>query len=229
MTKLLFKTTGNGMMLSAAIFAALLQAVPVYAAEVTPRRRASYEVRQDEVTGPGLSAALRLRTMSCPEGLEEALWHEAVGNTLAMKELAEKNAERVNAVRAAAGLPPLTLNTDLSVIAAYRAAYMRKYLAFSHYDQNGVYLPWDVGDRYFQAETDIRENYYYRYGGGLRPDYEVLETVSAEIEAEGQAWLEQSPDHYGNMVTAQYTEIGIGISSAAPGEQYVDTIVQIFR
>ena len=53
--------------------------------------------------------------------------------------------------------------------------------------------------------------------------------MAAEIEAEGQAWLEQSAAHYANMTSQQCTEIGIGFSVAAPGEQFVDTIVQIFR
>lgn len=226
----LLKNTGRGILLSAAILAALMQAAPVFAAEVTPRRRAAtYQARQDETMGPGVSAALRLKSMTCPAGLEESLWHEAVNNTLALKELAEKNAERVNAVRAAAGLPPLTVSTDLSVIAAYRCAYMRKYLAFSHYDANGVYLCWDVNDRYLNDGAYLFENYYYRYGGGVRPDDYLFDQMAAEIEAEGQAWLEQSAAHYANMTSQQCTEIGIGFSVAAPGEQFVDTIVQIFR
>lgn len=221
----------------------------------------------EESYGPGtrnnirkqeLAERLGLQSTECPAGLEQDLWEEALRSLEWFAPAAQTNLERVNALRASAGLPAVTPVPELSAVAAYRAAQIRKYRHFSHYGASGDYLAYEAA-RTLTGNDDIYvcENYYYEYddytprvspaartagsagdpaqenrgpaGGGLQTMSSAMEEELKSFEANGQEWLCASPVHYQNLTNGRYTRVGIGFSLSPDSELIIDTMVQIFE
>lgn len=120
----------------------------------------------------------------------------------------KKIVELVNAERAKAGLAPLTLDLELTKMAAAKAEDMRDNNYFSH--ESPVYgSPFEMmnafGIRYSYAGENI--------AAGQRTPEEVME-----------AWM-NSPGHRANILNENYTHIGIG---AVKGGSYGTYWVQSF-
>lgn len=114
----------------------------------------------------------------------------------------------VNAERAKAGLKPVTLNTELSHMAAVKARDMRDNHYFSH--NSPIYgSPFEMmksfGIQYSYAGENI--------AAGQRTPEEVMED-----------WM-NSPGHRANILNPNFTEIGVGV---AKGGSYGTYWVQEF-
>ena len=109
----------------------------------------------------------------------------------------------VNAERAKAGLPALKINWELSRCARYKSEDMLNKNYFAH--QSPTYgSPFDMiknfGIRYTAAGENIAK--------GQRTPAEVM-----------NAWM-NSPGHRANILSKQFTQIGVGVAKAANGTFY---------
>lgn len=116
--------------------------------------------------------------------------------------------ENTNRIRAAAGVPPLTLDAAMSAAAALRAIEMARAGVLSHTRPNGetcftVYSEFGWGF----AKIYLGEN-IARLSGVADPDTQVCES-----------W-KNSPDHYRNMVEPDFTRLGVGVYTAPDGRCY---------
>lgn len=100
-----------------------------------------------------------------------------------------------NAQRAAAGLPPLSLNGALSAAAASKAADMIRNNYWSHVSPSGI-GPW-----YWISAA----GYPYQYAG------ENLAQGSADDAAVTAAWM-ASPEHRANLLSPNYRDMGCGFA-----------------
>ncbi|MBA9085267.1 putative YkwD family protein [Fontibacillus solani] len=108
-------------------------------------------------------------------------------------ERAAKVVALVNKERAAAGLKPLTVHTNLSKMAKDKAIDMFKNKYFSH--TSPLYgSPFDMMDAY---------NITYRYAG------ENIAKGQKSAEEVVEDWM-NSPGHKANMMNANYNLIGVG-------------------
>src|SRR3990167_5411836 len=99
-----------------------------------------------------------------------------------------------NEKRAQNGLPPLVQNSTLSAAAQAKGADMINKDYWAHVSPNGT-QPW----KFF-----MDFGYRYRYAGeNLARDFS---NASSAVDA----WM-ASPSHRGNMLSAKYKEIGIGV------------------
>jgi hypothetical protein len=114
-----------------------------------------------------------------------------------------------NESRQSSGLPALSLSQDLTVAAEAKAADMLKNNYFSHTSPTGV-TPW-----HWIANT----GYNYRYAGeNLAINYETAKSTQ-------NAWM-KSPTHRANILSKNYTEVGIAIAEGKiDGETARVTIV----
>tara|TARA_B100002051_G_scaffold276205_1_gene323184 strand:+ start:9374 stop:9907 length:534 start_codon:yes stop_codon:yes gene_type:complete len=119
--------------------------------------------------------------------------------------------EKVNEVRAKDGLAPLTLNSQLEAAAQNKATDMAEQAYFSHIGPNNERF-WD-----FITEADYR---YYYAGENLAAHFSDVETLV-------NAWY-NSPSHQANMLNAEYTETGIGITYGTLHEKEGWFVVQMF-
>jgi uncharacterized protein YkwD len=106
-----------------------------------------------------------------------------------------------NTLRASLGLPKLTANSSLSLVAQRQAAYMSTIGTISHNDASGAPC-WDRATAAGYDWTAIGENVAF----------------STNPQRIFNLWV-NSPGHYKNMINPVYTEIGLG-KVAAGGGQY---------
>ena len=101
----------------------------------------------------------------------------------------------VNAVRAANGLPPLTVNSELTAIARAWAQRMADSMTLAH-----------------------NPNYQYQ----VTQNWHMLGEnvgVGPQVALVHDAFV-ASPDHYHNIVNPSFTEIGVGVAYGANGALY---------
>jgi uncharacterized protein YkwD len=116
----------------------------------------------------------------------------------------------VNAQRAKAGVKPLTLCAPLSVASSKYARVMARTGRFDHTGPDGR-QPWDRGEA---------EGYHYRaYGENIAAGQPTVRAVMT-------AWV-HSPGHYANIVSSNFTDLGVGHASAS-GTHFADYWVQDF-
>lgn len=113
----------------------------------------------------------------------------------------------LNSDRAAQSLPPLRINLTLAALAREYAQDMIDRGYFSHVSPEG------------EPFTDRLA----KYGVGFRSAGENLGMNSSVAAAERM--LMNSPAHRANILGKDFTEVGIGVRSAADGSVYV---VQVF-
>ena len=116
----------------------------------------------------------------------------------------EKNAlNLLNKDRAANGLPPLKLNNSLVSLAENYADDMISRNYFSHYNPEGQ-SPFDrmknAGIRYSYAGENI--------------------AINSSVDAAEKAFM-NSPGHRANILSSNYTEVGIGVKLSPRGSVYV--------
>ncbi|WP_062353713.1 SafA/ExsA family spore coat assembly protein [Bacillus kwashiorkori] len=122
--------------------------------------------------------------------------------------ISEKNFEAqvvqlVNQKRREAGLKPLTHNWELSRVARYKSMDMRDRNYFSH-----------DSPTYGSPFTMIKNfGIYYRNAA------ENIAQGQATPAAVMQSWM-NSPGHRKNILSAQYTQIGVGYISGGTGRHY---------
>jgi uncharacterized protein YkwD len=116
-------------------------------------------------------------------------------------EFEQEVVERVNAERAAQGLPPLKRSSQLDEAARYHAADMKADNYFDHlsYDRvnNQLQLVCNWSARlgnFYTGSSTVGENIAY----GYRSPEDVME-----------GWM-NSPGHRGNILSSSYTELGVG-------------------
>ena len=107
----------------------------------------------------------------------------------------------INAKRADAGLPALTVDSNLETAATVRAEETTS--LFSHTRPNGSDW-WTVENDIGQSNLCYGENLAY----GQTSANEVMNN-----------WC-TSPEHYANIVSGQYSKVGIGIAQKADGQWY---------
>lgn len=98
----------------------------------------------------------------------------------------QTNVDKVNAVRAAAGVAPLARSAELDAKAAAHAQVMAS--------QGTIFHSSDLASGVSPGWRGIGEN---------------VAVAGSAVDA--QAALEKSPGHYTNMVNGSYTEMGVGI------------------
>jgi hypothetical protein len=98
---------------------------------------------------------------------------------------------RTNELRASAGLPPLSVDPELSAMAQQWAAHMATTGVLAHPSNE------------------------FLMGGVTSPFRTIADNVSSGLTAD-QAWndLQRSPGHYTNMTLPTVTHVGVGIASA---------------
>lgn len=127
---------------------------------------------------------------------------------LTIPEISEKNFEGqvvrlVNQKRAAAGLKPLTHNWELSRVARYKSMDMRDKRYFSHTSPT------------YGSPFNMMKNFgiHYRSAG------ENIAQGQATPQAVVNAWM-NSPGHRANIMSTQFTEIGVGYAAGGSGRHY---------
>lgn len=107
----------------------------------------------------------------------------------------------INEKRAAAGLPALAVDSNLETAATVRAEETTS--LFSHTRPNGSDW-WTVENDIGQSNLCYGENLAYG------------QTSASEVMND---WC-TSPGHYANIVSGQYTKVGIGIAQKSNGQWY---------
>lgn len=118
---------------------------------------------------------------------------------------------QINGLRASVGVPPYSLNAQLSAAAQQHSTYMATTCDVSHTEANGS-TPVDRARANGYTGSWVSENIY---GGGM-----------ADAGYAWNFWL-NSPIHYQGMTSSNMNEIGIGIASGDCGHFY--TLVFGFR
>lgn len=120
-----------------------------------------------------------------------------------VKAIESEVAKLVNAERAKAGLPALTLNWELSRVARYKSQDMIDKNYFSH--QSPTYgSPFQMMENFGIRFTAAGENIAY----GQRTPQEVM-----------NGWM-NSPGHRANILSSSYSQIGVGVAKASNGTLY---------
>ncbi|WP_054873293.1 SafA/ExsA family spore coat assembly protein [Oxobacter pfennigii] len=120
-----------------------------------------------------------------------------------VKALEDKVVQLVNKERAKNGLPALSSNWQLSRVARYKSADMAKLNYFSHTSPtygSPFKMMESFGLRYASAGENIAK--------GQRTPEEVM-----------VAWM-NSPGHRSNILSASYTQIGVGYAKDSRGVAY---------
>jgi uncharacterized protein YkwD len=118
---------------------------------------------------------------------------------------------RLNAERAAAGLPALATDTNLVAIARIRSSDMATRGYFSHTSpegQSAFTLLDEWGIPYSWAGENLARN-----------NYPLDETVAVAIRD-----LMASPPHRANMLSPNYTRVGVGIAEDGSGMRYYTVV-----
>jgi len=119
-------------------------------------------------------------------------------------------AERVNADRAAKGLPPLAYEPALAEVARFHASDMRTHRFFAHESPSSGSLDDRLAAAGFNAST-AREN-----------------LAEAPDVSQAQAGLLASPGHYANIMAGDITHIGVGIVQGGVADPDNLLFVQVF-
>lgn len=119
--------------------------------------------------------------------------------------------ELTNDERADLDAPPLVRNETLNAAAQLKAQHMARNEYFSHYSPDGV-SPW-----YWFDEA----GYVYAHAG---ENLAIHFTDSSEVV---EAWM-NSPTHRENIVSSQYTEIGVGTAKGEFDGYDTVYVVQLF-
>ncbi|WAA12485.1 SafA/ExsA family spore coat assembly protein [Fervidibacillus halotolerans] len=127
---------------------------------------------------------------------------------ITIPEISEKSFEAqvvqlVNQKRAEAGLKPLTHNWELSRVARYKSADMRDRNYFSH-----------TSPTYGSPFTMMKN-----FGISYRTAGENIAQGQATPQAVVDAWMNSS-GHRANILSTQFTEIGVGYASGGSGRHY---------
>lgn len=127
---------------------------------------------------------------------------------LMIPQISEKNVEAqvvqlVNQERAKAGLKPLTHNWELSRVARYKSMDMRDHGYFSHNSPT-----------YGSPFTMINN-----FGIRFRAAGENIAQGQATPQAVVTAWM-NSPGHRANILSTNFTEIGVGYAAGGSGRHY---------
>lgn len=122
--------------------------------------------------------------------------------------ISEKNFEGkvvqlVNQKRAQAGLKPLAHNWELSRVARYKSMDMRDQGYFSH-----------TSPTYGSPFTMIKS-----FGISYRAAGENIAMGQSTPQAVVDAWM-KSPGHRANIMSTQFTEIGVGYAFGGSGRHY---------
>lgn len=124
-----------------------------------------------------------------------------------------KTYERINAMRAEAGLPPLKPDPGLLTIARQRSDDMAKQGYFSHEPPDGcnyVCLMDENGVPYAYAGENIAWN-----------DYPWDQTADVAV----RLW-QNSPPHYANITNCHYERFATGVAKASNGKIYYTMIFE---
>lgn len=116
-----------------------------------------------------------------------------------------------NAQRSAAGLQPLTLNSELSGAAAAKAADMFAKNYWAHNSPTGA-TPWDF---------IIGSGYHYTVAG------ENLAKNFSDSQSVVNAWM-ASPTHRANMVKPSYKDVGFAVVNGTLNGEETTLVVQMF-
>lgn len=120
-----------------------------------------------------------------------------------LKAFEEEVGRLVNAERAKAGLPALTINWQLSRVARYKSQDMIDKKYFAH--QSPTYgSPFDMIEAFGIRFTAAAENIAY----GQKTPAEVM-----------KSWM-NSPGHRSNILSGNVTQIGIGAAKTSGGTYY---------
>ncbi|KAJ2782099.1 hypothetical protein H4R18_002467 [Coemansia javaensis] len=103
--------------------------------------------------------------------------------------------QQVNAVRARAGLAPLSLDAKLNKIAQGQAAYQARVRSMTHDNPQG-----SLGTRLSLL------------GAAWRAVAENIAEAIFDVDVVMKAWI-NSPAHLSNMLGSAYTKIGVGMNS----------------
>ncbi|HZG56510.1 CAP domain-containing protein [Paenibacillus sp.] len=161
-----------------------------------------------------LQAYTRLKTAPAPTGQAPTGAGGSGGAGANVASYAVSAAERemsalVNAARAEANLPPLTLHVELSRVARFKSEDMAANGYFSH-DSPTYGSP-------FQMMSDFRIAY-----SSAGENIACNQTVQRAHEA-----LMNSPGHRANVLSADFTHIGIGVSNGGPcGAMYTQMFMK---
>lgn len=123
----------------------------------------------------------------------------------------EKLAQLTNEQRQKNNLPPLTLNSTLSLAAQKKAENMFQENYWSHYSPDGK-TPWDfilgAGYKYEYAGENLAKNFLFSNG--------VID-----------AWM-NSTTHRDNLLKREYTEVGYAIVNGVLNGEQTTLVVQEF-
>ncbi|MCU9615061.1 SafA/ExsA family spore coat assembly protein [Caldibacillus lycopersici] len=127
---------------------------------------------------------------------------------LTIPAISEKNFEAqvvtlVNQERAKAGLTALTHNWELSRVARYKSMDMRDRGYFSHTSPT------------YGSPFDMMKNFGINYRTAGENIAQGQTTPAAVV----QAWM-NSPGHRANILSTQFTEIGVGYAAGGSGRHY---------
>jgi uncharacterized YkwD family protein/spore coat assembly protein SafA len=127
---------------------------------------------------------------------------------LTIPDISEKNFEGqvvqlVNQERARNGLSPLTHNWELSRVARYKSMDMRDRGYFSH-----------TSPTYGSPFTMMKN-----FGINYRAAGENIASGQTTPQAVVQAWM-NSPGHRANILSTNYTQIGVGYVAGGSGRHY---------
>ncbi len=116
-----------------------------------------------------------------------------------------------NTERTSESITPLRRNTQLDAAATKKAEHMARYGYFAHYAPDGT-TPWE----FFDAV-----GYVYAHAG------ENLAVHFTDSSALVAAWM-RSPSHRENIVSAQFSEIGVGTARGRYQGHETVFVVQLF-
>lgn len=141
-----------------------------------------------------------------------AMWVGLIANPAKVSSITSINIiEDTNQARVAQKLPPLNVNSLLTKAAQAKAQDMIAGHYFAHISPSNV-TPWT----WFK-----KSGYNYKYAGeNLAIDFTQSEDVI-------QAWL-SSPSHRKNLLSANYTDIGVAVATGEINGQSSLFVVQMF-
>ena len=131
----------------------------------------------------------------------------AMADDLKLSEDEKAVIELTNAERKKADLPPLTANPKLFAAARAHAGNMAKQDKLAH----------ELDDKTAEDRLKAASYKYSRYGENIGWKYDTPKVAIA-------AWMD-SPIHKENILTKDFTEIGVAVAKNAKGEPYW---VQVF-
>lgn len=139
-------------------------------------------------------------------------YKEKMPSEMSISEIQEEMLEKINNERKKAGVSAVVLNNYLNEQAQIKAKDMYKLKSTSHYSEN---LGW-ITDQYLNANIA-----YENLGENLRFG---LTNISGAIKG----WM-NSPGHKANMLSKDYTDVGIGYYKGYWVQQFGSKIIKSFQ